>query len=361
MNHPKRRAPNKQRNNTNNTASQPGLPLQRHASWCALLIAATLVWFTFILAPMILAQDTKPSTDASTLYHFVNQTNGKFTDDQISWTFDGKTYTTLAEAKEAPAHMGPGGRLYFKMQSPGKNGAPAETYTDFIEFTQNDAGWFGNTTQVDAFVIPLTIEVTDADGTSKKVGITESRTHLFEAFKKETPKEFHSCVEDSQRIVSPAAADFGAGKAHADYFDAYIDQVWKTYATETKKPGGWTGKVVDGALTFTPPDGGKAVSCPRKPTSDEAFRGAGVLSQLPQFCAAINRHVLADPADWHNPAKYYLAPPANFYAKFWHDHSINGKAYGFCYDDVNEQDSLIHAAKPVKVIVTLYWDSPAGK
>lgn len=329
--------------------------------WKDWLVAVAIIWMSCVMASAIQAQNTTSSAEAPALYHFVNQTNGKFTDEQISWTFDGKVYTTLAQAKEAPARVGPGGRLYFKMQSLEKNGEPAETYTDFIEFTQNDAGWFGNTTQVDAFVIPLTIEVFDADGTSKKVGISESRTHLFEAFKKETPKEFHSCVEGFQRIVSPAAADFGAGKAHADYFDRYIDQVWQTYATETKTPGGWTGKVVDGALTFTPPNGGKSLTCPRKPTSDEAFRGTGVLSQLPEFCAAINRHVLADPADWHNPSRYYLASPANFYAKFWHDHSINGKAYGFCYDDVNQQDSLIHAAKPVKVVVTLYWDSPPGK
>ena len=80
------------------------------------------------------------------------------------------------------------------------------------------------------------------------------------------------------------------------------------------------------------------------------------LGGLPQFCAAINRHVLAEPADWNNPAKYYRAAPANFYAKFWHDHSINGRAYGFCYDDVNAQDTLIEARNPVNLIVTIYWD-----
>ena len=180
---------------------------------------------------------------------------------------------------------------------------------------------------------------------------------MFAAFKQDTSREFQSCVQDFRQIASPHRADFGKGKPQANYFDRYIDEVWAAFATETKTPGGWTGHVVDDALEFVPPKGGKPLRCPRKPTTEEALLGSGILGKLPQFCAAINRHVLADPADWQNPAKFYLAPPANFYAKFWHDHGLNGKAYGFCYDDVSQQDTLIHCTKPAKLVITLFWDS----
>ena len=182
----------------------------------------------------------------------------------------------------------------------------------------------------------------------RKIGITESRSALFEAAKKELPKEFQSCIKGTQRIVSPCRADFDKGKPYAKYFDQYIDEVWGKYASE-KTENGWTKKVVGTALTFTGPKGEKEV-CPRKPTTREAFLGQGIMSGLPKFCAAINRHVLGEPEYWKDPSKYYLAAPANYYAKFLHDHSINHKSYGFCYDDVNGQDTLLHSVKPVRLI-----------
>lgn len=34
-----------------------------------------------------------------------------------------------------------------------------------------------------------------------------------------------------------------------------------------------------------------------------------------------------------NPANFYQAAPANYYAQFWHRSAINGLQYGFPYDD----------------------------
>ena len=206
---------------------------------------------------------------------------------------------------------------------------------------------------MDEFVIPLTIELFDADGKAGKVGITESRSALFEAAKKELPKEFQSCIKGTQRIVSPCRTDFNKGQANGNYFDKYVDEVWEKYATE-KTENGWTKKVVNGALTFT--GGGKTFTCGKKPTTQEALLGTGPLGSSPAFCSAVNRHVLGEPEYWNDPSKYYLAAPANYFAKFFHDHSIDHKAYGFCYDDWNKQDTLLHYVKPTKLIITLYWD-----
>ncbi|HEV3145313.1 MAG TPA: beta-1,3-glucanase family protein, partial [Gemmataceae bacterium] len=144
-------------------------------------------------------------------------------------------------------------------------------------------------------------------------------------------------------------------------FDKYIDDVWEHYSIDKKTPSGkWIGKVTDGALTFTPVGGGKPIKCERKPTTQEAFLGSGVLATNPQFCAAINRHLLADPADWNNPEAFYKAEPCNWYAKFFHEHGIDKKAYGFCYDDVTEQ-AAFYSGKGKEVIITLHWDGVSPK
>lgn len=306
------------------------------------------------------AQDaSKPASPAPSpagqSYKFVNHT-GKFTDDECFWSLDGgKTWNSFAKEPTVPCpHKN--GRVYFQVGKEPKKMDDHDSRWDFIEYASNGKVWNGNTTQVDAFGLPLTVEMGD-----KKVGVTESRDALFADFLKNAPGDFKSCVKDQWRIVSPAAAAFGEKGTSAHYFDAYIDGVWAMYATEKKTPSGkYTGKVTDGALTFTPVGGGKAYTCKSKPTTQEALRGTGVLASNPRFCAAINRHVLADPADWDNAAAYYKAEPCNWYAKFMHEHNFGNKAYGFCYDDDGGQAAFF-SAKGDEVLVTLYWNAAPAK
>ncbi len=58
-------------------------------------------------------------------------------------------------------------------------------------------------------------------------------------------------------------------------------------------------------------------------------------------------------AQWNTPSNYYLASPANWYAKFWHDHAINHLAYGFPYDDVAGQSSFISHGDPQWLLVAV--------
>ncbi|WP_039790882.1 beta-1,3-glucanase family protein, partial [Paenibacillus riograndensis] len=60
-------------------------------------------------------------------------------------------------------------------------------------------------------------------------------------------------------------------------------------------------------------------------------------------------------SNWNNVANYYKAAPANYYAKFWHDHSINGLAYGFPYDDVNGQAAYLEVGDPKGLIIRVAW------
>jgi hypothetical protein len=308
------------------------------------------------LTPRLFGQ--AQSTPANGLkYVFVNKTNGKFADDECFWSLNGgREWHSFAKEPTIPCPKG-NGRLYLRLGAAPKNLDDHTAYWDFIEYAYGNGTWNGNTTQVDAFCIPLTIELDD-----KKLGITAARNKLFAAFRAEAPKEFQACCKDDFWILSPCRAGFNKDGPNANYFAQYIDDIWNLYAQEKPTPSGkWTGKVVDGALIFTPVGGGKPAKCSRKPTTQEIFLGSGILASNPQFCAAANRHVLADPADWNAPAKFYQALPCNWYSKFLHEHTIDHKCYGFCYDDVSEQAAFF-SGKGNQLVVTLYWNSePAAK
>lgn len=313
-------------------------------------------FFAFLCAaglfPVLAQQEaSKVSSDHGPRYRVLNAT-GKFSDAECFWSLDhGKQWHPLDKESVFTCPKG-NGRLYFCLGKPPKNFDDRTAIWDFIEYaSENSESWHGNTTQVDAFCVPITIEMG-----GRKLGITTGHDELLQKFKAEAPAPFKDCVK-GQWIVSPCRASFGEGGANARYFDAYIDEVWTAYATEKKTPSGkWIGKVTGGALTFTPVAGGKPLTCPRKPTTQEAFLGSGILAQNPQFCAAINRHVLSDPADWHNAAAFYKVEPCNWYAKFLHENSIDKKAYGFCYDDVAEQAAFFSVKGP-ELIVTLRWNT----
>jgi hypothetical protein len=304
------------------------------------------------LAPAVFGNATEAALEGNLSYSFVNKTNGRFTDEQCFWSLDnGRQWHSFAKQPTVACPDG-NGRVYFRLGDAPKNFDDRDVYWDFIEYAYAHGVWNGNTTQVDGFCIPLMIELGD-----KKVGITESRSRLFKMFREEAPAEFRACVKGDRWIPSPCRSGFDKDGPNGNYFAKYVDDVWAMYVEEKKTASGkWIGKVVNGALTFTPVNGDKPVTCAKKPDTQEIFLGTGVLATNPQFCAAANRHVLADPADWNDPAKFYQALPCNWYSKFLHEHALDHKSYGFCYDDVADQAAYF-SGKGDKVIVTLYWDS----
>ena len=88
----------------------------------------------------------------------------------------------------------------------------------------------------------------------------------------------------------------------------------------------------------------------------QIFGCAGTLANNPSLCAGINRHVAQLPAPGQtNPANFYKAGPANYYAEFWHKNAINGLAYGFPYDDYAGQSSDISVTNPQYMVVAVGW------
>ncbi|WP_238323112.1 beta-1,3-glucanase family protein [Gorillibacterium massiliense] len=197
-----------------------------------------------------------------------------------------------------------------------------DIYWDFIEFTLDAGGYHGNTTRVDAFGFPITHRLITADGYDKTVGETETRDALFAAYQNEVPAEFKTLVNAPYRILAPAKGGFKAGGPYGNYFDSYVNQVWHQSGP--------------------------------KPTTQEILLGIGAAAD-PALCAALNRGVYMDPAHWADSSYFYKSAPSNFYAKFWHDHSIDGLSYGFCYDDVNGYAAYLEHNDPLALIVTVGW------
>jgi hypothetical protein len=138
------------------------------------------------------------------------------------------------------------------------------------------------------------------------------------------PAEFKQLATDQAPFGIPSPGNdpaFQAGGAHATYFASYAASV---------------GDTAD--------------------STAQVFGCAGTLASNPPLCAGLNRHVAQLPASAQaDPSQFYLAAPANYYARFWHQNAINNKAYGFPYDDVDAQSSLIAVSNPQFLVVAVGW------
>ncbi len=194
-----------------------------------------------------------------------------------------------------------------------------DVYFDFIEFTIDAGGYHGNTTRVDQFGFPLEHRLVNKAGNyDRTVGEFEyeTRSGIFSKYQSEVTNEFKSLgtVEAPYRIVAPIHGSFAAGQANGNYFAGYTSI-----------------------------------------STQDVLLGVGGAAD-PNVCAAINRHVFTEPqANWSIVSHYYLTAPANFYAAFWHRHALSALAYGFAYDDVNQQAAYLEIGDPKGLIIRVGW------
>ncbi|MGG4343265.1 glycoside hydrolase family 64 protein [Paenibacillus lautus] len=235
------------------------------------------------------------------------------------------SWVTLPRITSGRMFLSVGTPLYLKTYNDGFAGPDLnnptdpnrDIYFDFVEFTIDAAGYHGNTTRVDGFGFPIQHRLINKSGSfDQTVGEFESETRngIFAKFQAEVPSAFKSLatIQAPYRIVAPIHGSFAQGGANANYFGTYAP-----YSTQ------------------------------------DIFRCDGALTNA-ATCAAINRHVYTS-NDWNNVSSYYQAAPANYYAKFWHDHSINRLAYGFPYDDVNGQAAYLEVGDPKGLIIRIGW------
>ncbi len=311
----------------------------------------------------------------------------------------GRVYISLGSPMYMPVTpAAPGGQLGYAGPNPQNATDPnTNTHFDWYEFTSglNADGTpniYINTTQVDQFGLPLLLDVWDATAeinvggvVSKhgQTGIQESVAAIDAEYAAETPAAFHLTSVSDLRIPAPAKDTFVTGGANAAYFDNYVNSMWTYFATNpltlTLNNGSrqFTGNTTASAFVFTEKNlnngayigGNYTVGKPTTPqilACDGVFnndgnngnggpQAGGTLAIEVQLCAAFNRHVVQTPAQWTAPATFYLAAPANFYAQFWHKHSVGGLAYGFPYDDASGFSSTIQSSHTQHMAFGIGW------
>jgi glycosyl hydrolase family 64 (putative beta-1,3-glucanase) len=253
----------------------------------------------------------------------------------------------------------------------------ADVYFDWYEFTYSyDPGapvpFGGNTTQVDMFGIPLTARLQQASsGYDQSVGITLTREQNYAQYGETVGPAFQSLAGD-YRIVAPRSSSaFAGGGKYGDLIQPAIDAAWQKWATDgftlTRLNQTFSGRVVEGRLEFT--KDGQGPHYLDKPTSADVVQCAGALvPPAPEkvverelgaeLGAAFNRGVSGNTTTWYQPSDYYTHEPSNDYAAFFHRISIDHRAYGFPYDDVNDQSSvkiLPNTEPPSAVTIGVGW------
>lgn len=242
------------------------------------------------------------------------------------------------------------------------------TVFDWMEFAEGSDWIYCNTTQVNMFGISYTMGLYNVGGgLNGASGIADCYSDIvtkYEAYMNAIPgaSNFNSLV-GPVRIVAPADGTFSAGAANGTYFDGYISQLWteyqstplvistggNTYYGTTTGPGS--------QMTFTGPGGPYYVGYP---TTQDALAASGVfasgnpteLAIEVVMAAGINRHVLDNAANLNNPAAFYQTAPCNYYSAFWHSVNLNGLAYGFPYDDDDNQSDLLVSTNARALAVT---------
>ncbi len=283
------------------------------------------------------------------MFKFLNRTNGAYSDSEVYWRFESGDIKELHSIAEQPTYDMPAnasGRMYFYIcpddDPEACDGEPEKSkYYDFIEHTIGPNTYNGNTTRVDAFGLKLALLLHCEDGFEKIVGedyqtFQDDREVTFQQFRDSVPAEFRHLAEPPfapYRIVEPGAGEFGADGMYKDYYAGFVDELWAANGLNLPKPG---------------PNGSGLAAHPN--LSAAIFRHVGATAGT----FSPDGELLVD-GFWDDPTKFYTAAPANYYAKFWHDHGHDGRAYGFPYDDVGSYSTYVSHDDPQYMLVAIGW------
>jgi hypothetical protein len=252
----------------------------------------------------------------------------------------------------------------------------ADILFDWSEFTYNTAGLWLNSSQVDMFSVPHAVAVTGADGATRETGrlVPNGRNLIFDAMLAQPGGWANLVVNRSDgtrlRVLAPLKG-IETGRFPANYFDGYINQVWSTYTGTTltvvpfrEQPNTrYFGRVSGEFMNFTD-SAGAQVARIQRPLTRDVFGCDGRLhapNDLVQgpiarsLCAAFHRSTLGfiHTAPTYNAAEFYTQAITDHYSGKIHAHMVDGRAYGFAFDDVGGFESLVHDGDPRSSRITL--------
>ena len=287
-----------------------------------------------------------PAGDVLTV-KFLNRTNGKYTNDQITWTATINGVASAYTFAQQPTFAMPAnsaGRMYFFLNDPTLNEDNTD-YWDFIEFTVGPTSINMDTTRVDAFGVKIAFNLTCGDGTNVALGeneetFMEDRSVTFQRYANAVPStaggDFQAdLVYAPYRIIEPGAAGFNAGGPDQNYYANYISNIWSFNGITIPLAG------PNGSGLGSNPDLSAAI-----------FRHTAPISGTPEFNAAGD---LTNQGMWGNPASFYQLDPYDHYAQWIEAQAINMQQYAFPYNDAGGYSSDIGCANPKTLLVAIGW------
>lgn len=243
-----------------------------------------------------------------------------------------------------------------------------DTLFDWSEFTFNDGGLWLNSSQVDQFAVPHVVSVTAPDGRTDKTGETVpgGRNKVIGQIRAQPgfEKTVYARPDGTVlRVLAPGKAT-DAGLMSPTYLDPYIAEAWGAYRSKaltvvpfTNQPKlTFDGRTTGDVLAFTNASGSKVASFD-KPSTSEVWGCDGALDApndkvvgpiARTLCAALNRSTLGrlDTQPSGTANDFYQGPLSNHYARIIHENMVDRRAYGFAFDDVQNQESLVHHSDP---------------
>jgi len=273
-------------------------------------------------------------------------------------------------------------------------------YWDFIEFAvvlPAHTDFNVNTSTVDEFGIPIYLKLyNDAMTLVAATGITKSRETVFSLWNarssSDLPDLFKNLAKDSYKIISPNLISSSVSGDYAyitniatyrsnlqSYFDSYLTHIWTTYNSSTDSSkyfeftiGANTYKAyTNGSDTMNCYKNGTSVGTITKPSSSDVWglatgslkcvNGETDMNIFKKYLGAVlHRNMIEYGWATSNSSSrpYYTVDGSykvmNYYSKFWHSISDDGKAYGFSYDDVNGENTTVASTTPRALVVYLY-------
>lgn len=247
---------------------------------------------------------------------------------------------------------------------------------NWSEYTLNDSGLWLNSTQVDMFSAPYAVGVQRADGSTATTGHLKPGGYngFFSALRGQ-PGGWANLIQTRSdgTVLRALAPGYGLenGALPASAMDDYVSRVWQKYAASTLTVTPFTdqpdtkyfGRVSGNVMNFTNSSGAVVTSF-QKPDADSIF-GCHKLLDAPNdqvrgpisrtLCAGFNRStLLANPNQPDTTtANFYQDAVTNQYARKIHAQMADGKAYAFAFDDVGNQESLVHDGSPQQAYLTL--------
>jgi len=289
-----------------------------------------------------------PAKKNVVMMKFLNRTNGKYADDQITWTANINGVASQYTIAQQPYYDMPAnssGRMYFFLNDP-TLAEDNTDYWDFIEFTVGPTSINMDTTRVDAFGVKIAFNLTCSDGTNIALGeneqtFTEDRSVTLQRYLSAVPSGSNGDFQVDEttygpyRIIEPGAAGFNSGGPYQNYYATYISDIWSFNGITIAQAG------PNGSGLGANPDLSAAI-----------FRHTAPISGTAEFNSAGD---LTNQGMWGNPASFYQTDPYDHYAQWIEAQAINMQQYAFPYNDAGGYSSDIGCSNPQTLLVTIGW------